>query len=198
MRARLSVGAVLLLVAGCQEATPAPPPDDLVAASVQPIGARISYPAGQPGTLPLPQGQQRAIYSMLNTRKKMTYGDFVWNADNVPAGTTWVRIDLSHQTLSVFRAGHEIGAAVILFGENAKPTPVGIFPVLQKKVEHRSSLYDAEMPYMLRLTGDGVAVHASDVREGVATHGCIGVPIAFARLLYGQIKIGDEVAIVAS
>jgi lipoprotein-anchoring transpeptidase ErfK/SrfK len=52
------------------------------------------------------------------------------------------------------------------------------------------------MPFMLRLTGDGIAIHASDVRKGSVTHGCIGIPLTFARLLYGQMGIGDQVAII--
>jgi len=198
MRARPGVGAILLAMAGCQDAVPAAPPEQVIVIPPVVTGARIRYPDGQPGALQIAQGQRRAIYSMLNTREKMSFGDSVWNDDGIPPGKAWVRIDLSHQTLSVFRAGHEIGTTVILFGENTKPTPTGIFPVLEKKIDHSSTLYDAEMPYMLRLTGDGVAVHASYVRKGAATHGCIGIPIDFARRLYGQMNVGDEVAIVAS
>ncbi len=128
----------------------------------------------------------------------MHFGDYIWNDSGIPPGPTWVRVDLAQQTLSVFRAGHEIGSTVILFGADGKPTPSGVFPVLAKAQVHRSTLYDAEMPYMLRLTRDGVAIHASNVHEGAATHGCIGVPPAFARLLYGQMQVGDQVAIIAS
>jgi lipoprotein-anchoring transpeptidase ErfK/SrfK len=126
----------------------------------------------------------------------MHYGEFRWDDGTVPQGDTWVRIDLAQQTLSVFRAGHEIGTAVILYGTDGKPTPTGTFPILAKATQHRSSLYDAEMPYMLRLTGDGVAIHASAVRRGSATHGCIGVPEAFARQLFAVVKRGDPVAIL--
>jgi lipoprotein-anchoring transpeptidase ErfK/SrfK len=135
------------------------------------------------------------VRSLLNVRRQFHYGDYVWNDANVPPGQAWVRVDLGRQTLSVFRAGHEIGATVILYGTDGKPTPTGVFPILQKAKQHRSTLYDAEMPYMLRLTGDGVAIHASNVRERAATHGCIGVPAAFARLLFDQVRRGDLVAI---
>jgi lipoprotein-anchoring transpeptidase ErfK/SrfK len=70
-----------------------------------------------------------------------------------------------------------------------------MFHVLERAREHRSNLYDAEMPYMLRLTNDGVAIHASKVREGSATHGCIGVPLEFARRLFDVIHRGDLVVI---
>ena len=52
------------------------------------------------------------------------------------------------------------------------------------------------MPYTLRLTDDGVSIHASSVRWGAATHGCIGVPLDFARLLFGAAGKGDFVVIV--
>ena len=135
---------------------------------------------------------------MLNITRRMTYGDFVWNEDGVPAGPVWVRVDLSRQLLSVFRGGHEIGTAFILFGTDGKPTPLGRFSILEKDAHHVSNLYDAPMPFMLRLTNDGVAIHASNIREGWATHGCIGVPPDFAEKLFAAAKRGDMVVIVAA
>lgn len=126
----------------------------------------------------------------------LRFGEFVWDDAGVPSGPAWVRVDLSRQLLSVFRAGHEIGTAVISFGAPSKPTPTGVYPILERAARHRSNLYAADMPYMLRLTRDGVAIHASDVRSGAATHGCIGVPRAFARRLFDALRKGDLVAIV--
>jgi lipoprotein-anchoring transpeptidase ErfK/SrfK len=126
----------------------------------------------------------------------MQFGDFVWSEDQIPDGPVWVRIDLKRQLMSVFRGGHEIGSAVILYGTDGKPTPTGSFAILEKDAHHYSHSYDAPMPYMLRLTDDGVAIHGSNVREGYATHGCIGVPLEFARLLFGAAKTGDNVVIV--
>jgi lipoprotein-anchoring transpeptidase ErfK/SrfK len=70
--------------------------------------------------------------------------------------------------------------------------------VLQKAKDYHSRTYDAPMPFMLRLTDDGVAIHASSVKEGWATHGCIGVPMEFARRLFALAKLGDSVEIVSS
>ena len=145
----------------------------------------------------LANGEKRRVASLLNVRTKMKFGDFVWNDAGVAPGPVWVRIDLARQTMSVFRSDEEIGSAVILYGTDGKPTPTGVFPILAMAEQHSSSLYDAEMPYMLRLTNDGVAIHASNVRFGAATHGCIGVPLQFAKLLFAQVKRGDLVAIVA-
>jgi len=157
---------------------------------------RIYYPIGRYPTLVIPDGKTEPVKSLLNSRRPIRFGDYVWNDAGVPKGVVWVRVDLSRQTLSIFRDGNEIGTTVVLFGTDGKPTPRGVFPVLAKAEVHRSSLYDADMPFMLRLTGDGVAIHASRVREGSATHGCVGVPFEFARLLYTQISRGDRVVIV--
>ena len=127
----------------------------------------------------------------------MSYGEFRWDDAGVPAGQAWVRVDLERQLISVFRSGHAIGTAVILYGADRLPTPTGKFPILAKLKDHRSRTYDnAPMPYTLRLTSDGVAIHGSDVRWGFATHGCVGVPTAFAAKLFGVLKKGDEVLIV--
>lgn len=123
------------------------------------------------------------------------HGDYVWDDKGVPAGPLIITVDLKAQTLSVFRAGYEIGAAVIVYGATDKASPVGTFPITQKDADHVSNLYDAPMPYMLRLTNDGVAIHGSDVKWGNATHGCIGVPTPFAKLLFAQAKLGDRVII---
>ncbi len=136
--------------------------------------------------------------SVLNPGKRLNYGDYVWSATSVPPGTLQVRVDPTRQLISVFRGGHEIGTAVILYGGSDKATPRGRFHILAKLRDHRSSTYDAPMPYTLRLTQDGVAIHASDVRWGYATHGCIGVPLGFAQLLFDEAKLGDLVEVVDS
>jgi hypothetical protein len=199
MRTLLNVTSVLAIIAA---------PIALVVLHHRPVAAtgtsvaqiedtdRIYYPADRYPALLMPDGKSELVKSLLNSRRPIRFGDYVWNDAGVPEGPVWVRVDLSRQTLSIFRDGNEIGTTVVMFGTDGKPTPRGVFSVLAKAEVHRSSLYDADMPFMLRLTGDGVAIHASRVREGSATHGCVGVPFEFARLLYGQIDRGDRVVIV--
>jgi hypothetical protein len=162
------------------------------------VKARIAYPPGRYPVLTLPDGTREQIRSLLAIAQPLEFGGYVWNDAGVPAGPVWMRVDLGMQTISVFRAGHEIGTAVILYGADGKPTPAGVYPVLERARDHHSTLYDAPMPFMLRLTADGVAIHASNVRAAAATHGCIGVPLAFAKLLFEQVRRGDRVVIVAT
>jgi len=140
----------------------------------------------------------RPVSTILAVPGRMQYGDYRWDDKGVPEGPTWIRIDLKSQILSVFRNGQEIGTAVILYGADGLATPTGKFPVLAKLQNHRSQTYDAPMPYTLRLTADGVSIHGSNVRWGYATHGCVGVPTAFAAKLFDAVSVGDEVLIVGA
>jgi lipoprotein-anchoring transpeptidase ErfK/SrfK len=135
------------------------------------------------------------VRSLLAVDRPMRYGSFLWNDAGIPAGAMWVRVDLKRQLLSVFRGGDEIGTAVILYGADGLPTPRGRFAILARLKDHRSSSYDAPMPYTLRLTGDGVSIHGSNVRRGAATHGCIGIPTEFASRLFAVVRVGDPVTI---
>ena len=170
-------------------ATPKPPvaaaPSDRIAVPADML--RQAYASG---------AIDRPIKTILNVPGRMRYGDYRWDDMGVPAGPTWIRVDLDAQLISVFRSGHEIGTAVILYGADGLATPTGKFPILAKFKDHRSATYDnAPMPFTLRLTGDGVSIHASNVRWGYATHGCIGIPESFAAKLFSVASVGDEVLI---
>jgi hypothetical protein len=138
------------------------------------------------------------VSSILAVPGRMQYGDYRWDDKGVAKGPTWVRVDLKSQIISIFRGGDEIGTAVILYGADGLPTPTGKFPILAKLKDHRSQTYDAPMPYTLRLTADGVSIHGSNVRWGYATHGCVGVPTAFAAKLFENVSVGTEVLIVGN
>lgn len=170
--------------------------------------ARLASPAKAAPTGKRDEGARQAVARQAAEQFKVKrvlpingpfrHGDYVWDDAGVPAGPVVITIDLKAQTLSVFRGGYEIGAAVILYGATDKPSPLGVFPIMEKDADHVSSLYDnAPMPYSLRLTGDGVFIHGSDVQWGNATHGCIGIPTPFAKKLFGVAKIGD-IAIITN
>ena len=135
------------------------------------------------------------VKHILDTGGPIPYGKYFWDETGAPAGPIVVTIDLGAETLSVFRAGYEIGTAAIIFGAEGKETPLGTFPITQKDKDHVSNLYDAPMPYMLRLTNDGISIHASEIRYENATHGCIGIPLGLAKKLFGVVKLGDKVIV---
>ena len=148
-----------------------------------------------PPTAPAPAEEPLVVKRVLQLDSPLEHGDFAWDDKGIPEGPIVITIDLAAQTLSVFRGGYEIGVAAIMYGAGEKPTPLGVFPITEKDADHVSNLYHAPMPYMLRLTNDGVSIHGSKVEWGGATHGCIGVPIPFAKLLFGQAALGDRVIV---
>ncbi|WP_367947090.1 L,D-transpeptidase family protein [Sphingopyxis sp. BSNA05] len=143
----------------------------------------------------LPLSDRFVVKRILQIDEPFVHGYYKWDDEGVPDGELVVTVDLKAESISVFRAGYEIGAAVITFGDSRKPTPTGVFPITQKNKDHVSNIYGSPMPYMMRLTNDGVAIHASDVKWGWGTRGCIGVPLEFARLLFEQAKLGDRVIV---
>jgi lipoprotein-anchoring transpeptidase ErfK/SrfK len=182
----LAVIAALTVRAPASPVAPAP-------ASRAPTATTRAVPAAKPATKPTPEPTLE-IKRVLDI-PAIAFGDWKWDEAGVPPGRMVMTVDLKAQTISVFRGGYEIGAAAMLYGANDKPTPLGRFPILEKDADHVSNLYDAPMPYMLRLTMDGVAIHGSKVEWGLATHGCIGVPVEFAKLLFGAVGKGDLVIV---
>lgn len=154
----------------------------------------VASPSPEPAVSPDPE-DPFVIKRILPIDGPIKYGEWHWNEDGAPDGPIVITVDLDARVLSIFRGGHEIGAAAVLLGTQEKPTPIGVFPITQKKRHHISNLYDAPMPYMQRLTNDGVALHASEVEWGYASHGCIGMPEPFAAKVFAQTKVGDRVFI---
>ena len=136
--------------------------------------------------------------SLLKIPRQLRHGEYVWNEEGVSAGSISIWVDLRRQLISVFRNGHEIGTAVIVYGAQDMSSPEGIFPILRKSPDYHSRTYDAPMPYSLFITNDGVALHGSPISKRRASHGCIGLPVEFAQKLFGVTKPGDLVTILRS
>jgi len=182
-------GAASLALAAVARLGSEPQPPRAAPIRPAPVQGRLHEVPPIPGMVP---GEVRSVLAI---DTPLHYGQSIWNDAGIAAGPVTVRVDRKAQILSVFRGGHEIATTVILYGAPEKPTPAGRYPVLGKKLFHISNTYGAEMPYTLWLTSDGIAIHASDVRQGAATHGCIGVPKDFARRLYELVQAGDPVVI---
>lgn len=175
----------------------APLPATLAAAGAATADATPSGTVGakQPKVEPAkPVDGPFVIKRILPISGPIKYGDWHWDDKDVPAGPIVLTVDLDARVLSVFRGGYEIGATAVLLGTEDHPTPLGVFPITQKRKVHFSSIYTgAPMPYMQRLTNDGITLHGSNVELGYASHGCIGMPEKFAAKLFDTTKIGDKV-----
>jgi hypothetical protein len=123
-------------------------------------------------------------------------GEWIWDGAIAPAGPMLLTINLATQRLYAYRNGIRIGASTISSGRRGYRTPTGIFQILQKNRDHRSNLYDdAPMPFMQRLTWDGIALHAGNLPGYPASHGCIRLPYAFAEKLFEASPMGMTVIV---
>jgi hypothetical protein len=123
-------------------------------------------------------------------------GDYVWKPAVSPAGPVVIIVSIPQQSMLVYRNGVRIGRSTVSTGASGHPTPTGIFTILQKKVDHESSIYKgAKMPYMQRLTWDGIAMHAGQLPGYPASHGCVRLPEDFAAKLYTVTTPGTTVIV---
>ncbi len=126
---------------------------------------------------------------------ELSPNQFVWK-DNGSSEPVSIVISLLEQRAFVYRGSTMIAATTISSGKDGKDTPVGTYPILQKNAVHKSSLYDdASMPFMQRLTWDGIAIHAGRNPGFPASHGCIRVPLGFAKQLFGVTTLGTTVTV---
>lgn len=126
-------------------------------------------------------------------------GEFVWTPERAPEGPMVVLVSVPGQWVVVYRNGTRIGMSSCSTGKPGHTTPAGVFVILQKDKDHHSSKYNnASMPYMERLTWQGVALHAGNLPGYPASHGCVRLPLEFAKLLFGVTTLGTPVIVADS
>jgi lipoprotein-anchoring transpeptidase ErfK/SrfK len=126
-------------------------------------------------------------------------GQFVWESRESYINSLRMVVVLDIQRMYVFDGDDLVGFTTISSGKKGKETPTGVFKILQKKEYHESNIYaNAPMPFMQRLTWDGIALHAGNLPGYPASHGCIRLPKTFAKSLYGATQMDGEVVVLAS
>jgi lipoprotein-anchoring transpeptidase ErfK/SrfK len=154
----------------------------------------------QPQAAPQPQaGRQAAPRGTVLAARDKAPAKAKQAADDVAAkakGVLTVVISIDKQRLTLYSDGQPIAQSRVSTGTASHPTPTGVFSVIQKNRWHRSNLYyNAPMYYMQRITWSGVAMHQGIVPNYPASHGCIRLPEAFARQMWGITKLGARVVI---
>lgn len=123
-------------------------------------------------------------------------GEWVWAEAIAPSGPVLVYVDVARQTAAVYRNGVRVAVTTVSTGKPGHATPTGVFTILEKNVRHRSKTYNnAPMPYQQRLTWDGVALHAGGLPGYPESHGCVHLPMAFARKLFATTNMGGTVIV---
>jgi lipoprotein-anchoring transpeptidase ErfK/SrfK len=200
------------------EAVPSPPPDASPAAAAvapepSPAPSAVVPPVspdrapGSPAVPPVPAGGGEGAPSLK------------------PRPNTSIEIDLRKQRAYLLRDGQKIAESPISSGRAGHLTPTGRFSVLEKDVDHYSSLYGsivsssgrtvksgadmdtpvpkgchfrrAPMRYFLRFDG-AVGTHAGILPGYAASHGCVRMPLSKAQLFYETVELGSPVYVFGS
>lgn len=116
------------------------------------------------------------------------------------AGNKKIVVDLTKQVAYAYEGKKLVYKGWISSGQKEYPTPTGTFKVLEKEEEHVSNEWPkpdggAKMPYMLRLTWTGIALHLGYTPNRPASHGCVRLKNGFAQKLFEWADVGTKVII---
>ena len=195
----------LLTGAGCVHAQTAAPtvPATGPAREAGQAPATAPAPASVPTVIvpatpavPLPPAPPVETAPSKPAKLSLKPGEYLWMPELAPQGPVVIVVSLPEQMAYVYRNGVRIGVSTISSGKKGNETPTGVFTILQKRKEHYSNLYDnAPMPFMQRLTWDGIALHAGKLPGYPASHGCVRLPKPFAEKLFTVTDYGMTVVV---
>jgi lipoprotein-anchoring transpeptidase ErfK/SrfK len=200
LRRRAPAGAALLLACAALSAQATPPSTAPPPPTAAPALAPAPRPAVVPVVAPAPAATELPVVvapvpTVLGT-EPLAAGQFAWQPQFSTGGPLLVVVNIREQVAYVYRNGLRIGRSSVSTGKEGHETPTGVFTILEKNREHYSSIYNnAPMPFMQRLTWDGVALHAGKIPGYPASHGCVRLPYAFSELLFGATSTGVTVVI---
>jgi lipoprotein-anchoring transpeptidase ErfK/SrfK len=149
------------------------------------------------------------------------YNNILERASSEPLS---VVVSLSKQRVYLLVGGKLAVDSPISSGRRPGWTPMGNFTVMEKDLNHSSSLYGnfvdhsgsvvrsgvssrhdaapsgtrfsgAPMKYFMRLTPQGVGLHAGILPGYPASHGCIRLPHEMAQLIYSKVGINTPVTV---
>lgn len=208
---RLAIGGLVLAFAGSAQAqtpTPASDPAPVASPEAQPVPPVETPPAVVPPpatdtVVPQPEPKVEPKPEPKRIKKgppdSLKPGQFVWEKREAYANPLRMVIVLDIQRMYVFDGDDLVGFTTVSTGKKGKETPTGVFNILQKKVYHESNIYaNAPMPFMQRLTWDGIALHEGYNPGYPASHGCIRLPKIFAKALYDATVMDGQVVILES
>ncbi len=149
---------------------------------------------------------------------------YEWKGTGQPI--TRIVINTDDQRARFYSGETEIGWTTVATGVPKYPTPIGRFQITEKIENKRSNLYGkiygqkgqvlranakvgrdpipegarfegVHMPFYLRLTGDGIGLHAGPIPSPgrPASHGCIRLPAKIAPVVFKHVSTGTPVTI---
>jgi lipoprotein-anchoring transpeptidase ErfK/SrfK len=146
----------------------------------------------------------------------------VYDIRGLPPGKAAIVIDLADQHAYLYSGQEMVLSAAISSGREGHNTAAGKYRIIEKDINHRSSVYGAyeenglvvkadvnalkdpkppgsyfvgaPMPYFLRIY-DGVGMHEGYLPGYPASHGCIRMPGSKAKRFFAAVKVGTPVIV---
>jgi len=151
------------------------------------------------------------------------YDEGEWHGDSM-TGSPSMLIRLGEQKIYFYKGGQLAGVSPISSGREGMATRAGSFSVMEKDIDHASSLFGdyvskdgtvlkreidvrkdsrppgalfdpARMPYFMRITG-AIGMHEGYLPGYPASHGCIRLPQRMAEIFYRHASVGTPVKVV--
>ena len=131
---------------------------------------------------PASAGRPFAGMRRMAVGRQMLHGEYVWNEEGVPPGRIRSSSTFRRRPCRCSAAARRSAAP----SSSTAPTRSRRRPAPSRSRRRTPTMtptiYEAPHAVHVRLTGDGIAIHGSNVRYGWASRGCVGVPIEFAEL----------------
>jgi len=146
-------------------------------------------------------GNPRSKSTAQGPAKKYDLYYFICSPEDTKHGgetVTHIVLSLAEQRLYAYHDDQLVAWSNVSTGKTGHDTPTGTFKITQKHIDHFSNKYNnAPMPYFMRLTDDGVGLHAGELPGYAASHGCIRLPLGMVKELYNHTPSGTPVTIIA-
>jgi L,D-transpeptidase catalytic domain len=114
----------------------------------------------------------------------------------LPKGPLQLVVSIPAQHVTLYAGGTQVAQGGVSSGMEGKPTPRGVFSIIEKDRYHHSNIYSgAPMPFMQRITLSGIALHEGVLPGYPASHGCIRMGHDFAAKLWLATDLGVRVVV---
>jgi lipoprotein-anchoring transpeptidase ErfK/SrfK len=194
--ATLVTGLVTSLVSGAALISLPLPADAAMQVYYPYPGGDLTYdPYAYPSDRPVPL-RPNPLRPNLKPELKPAKAEPAKDFGAMPKGPLQIVVSIADQRVTLYSNGVRVAQGPVSTGVPGRPTPTGVFSIIQKDRYHHSNLYsNAPMPYMERITWSGVALHEGPLPGFPASHGCIRMTHEFAARLWQVARLGVRVIV---
>ena len=129
---------------------------------------------------------------------------FIQKGDCIVLDGTYVVVDISDQTATLYRGNEEILRTYVVTGKDSSPSDLGLFDIDAKATDSwlTGADYSTHVNYWMPYNG-GEGLHdatwrsefGGQIYHNSGSHGCVNCPYDAAATLYENVKVGSKVLV---